>query len=182
MIDFDLYDYYKNNKDNNIILSFKGAVSQEILVEIGSMIRNKFTMQKDIKKIFSVFVELSQNIMHYSAEREYSQKENSNVGVGIILFSEHQDYFYISSGNLIDNSLVDRIESKINKINSMSQDELKDYYQEQRRMPQEDGSKGAGLGFIDVARKSGNKVDYDMNRIDDKNSFFVLKVKFKKGE
>lgn len=50
MIDFDLYEYYRNNKDNNIILSFKGAVSQEILVEIGSMIRNKFTMQKDIKK------------------------------------------------------------------------------------------------------------------------------------
>jgi hypothetical protein len=182
MIDFDLYDYYRNNKDNNIILSFKGAVSQEILVEIGSMIRNKFTMQKDIKKIFSVFVELSQNIMHYSAEREFSQKENTNVGVGIILFSEHLDYFYISSGNLIDNKLVPRITKKIEVINSMDQEELKEYYQEQRRMPQEDGSKGAGLGFIDIARKSGNKIDYEMNVVDDSHSFFVLKVKFKKGE
>jgi len=165
-----------NNKDNNIILSFKGAVSQEILVEIGSMIRNKFTMQKDIKKIFSVFVELSQNIMHYSAEREYSQKENSNVGVGIILFSEHQDYFYISSGNLIDNSLVDRIESKINKINSMSQDELKDYYQEQRRMPQEDGSKGAGLGFITMSMKSLNQLEYNFTELDDVISHYDLKI------
>lgn len=127
-------------------------------------------------------MELSQNIMHYSAEREFSQKENTNVGVGIILFSEHLDYFYISSGNLIDNKLVERITKKIEVINYIDQEELKEYYQEQRRKPQENDSKGAGLGFIDIARKSGNKIDYEMNVVDDSHSFFVLKVKFKKGE
>jgi hypothetical protein len=39
-------------------------------------------------------------------------------------------------------------------------------------------SKGtAGLGMIDIARKSGNKLEYQFLPIDDKNSFFCLTIK-----
>lgn len=180
MLEFDLFEYYKNNKQNNIILSFKGAVSQEILVEIGSIIRNQFDIHKSIKKIFSVFVELAQNIMHYSEEKEFSLREGKDVGVGIIIFSENDDYFYITSGNLINSERGKKVVEKINKVNQMSDDELKEYYKEQRRKPQPDGSKGAGLGFIDIARKSNQKIEYELKNTDNGDSFLVLTVKFSK--
>ena len=180
MVNFNLYEYYNNIKANDIILSFKGALSQEILVEIGSIIRNKFAVERSLKKIFAVFVELAQNIMHYSAETEFSPRDNKEVGVGIIVFSESETNYFIGSGNMIKNSKVDKIKGKIDNINNMSHDELKDFYQDQRRKPSDEDSKGAGLGFIDIARKSGNKVIYDINKIDDENSFLVLTVKFNK--
>jgi hypothetical protein len=39
-------------------------------------------------------------------------------------------------------------------------------------------SKGtAGLGMIDIARKSGEKLEYDFQPINDKTTFFSLTVK-----
>ncbi|MDC1068472.1 SiaB family protein kinase [Candidatus Kapabacteria bacterium] len=179
MLSFDLFEYYNNNKRNNIILTFKGAVSQEILVEIGSIIRNQFNIHKSIKKIFAVFVELAQNIMHYSAETEFSIKEAKDVGVGIILFSENDKEFYITSGNMVPTSLGKKVVDKIENVNKMSEIELKEYYKEQRRMPQADGSKGAGLGFIDIARKSDSKIEYQLNDTNnDGEAFLVITVKF----
>lgn len=181
MEEFDLYDYYKDNKNNNIILSFKGAVSQDILVEIGQIIRNKFGVDKSLKKIFAVFVELSQNIMHYSSERVINPRDGKDVGVGIILFKEYDDTFMLTSGNQMKNSSRDRVVEKINRINELNQEQLKELYKEQRRKPQEDESKGAGLGLIEIARKSSDNINYKITEIDDENSFFVMNVKFKKG-
>lgn len=180
MLNFDLFEYYTNNKKNNIILSFKGAVSQEILVEIGSIIRNQYHIHKQIKKIFAVFVELAQNIMHYSKETEYSAREEREVGVGIMIFSENDDYFYITSGNLLDKEKGEKVVNKIEKVNQFSESELKEYYKQQIRKPQEDDSKGAGLGFIDIARKANQKIEYDLAETPDGDSFLVINVKFKK--
>ena len=35
---------------------------------------------------------------------------------------------------------------------------------------------GAGLGFIDIARKTGSPLEYHFEPLDDKNSFFLLKT------
>jgi hypothetical protein len=36
---------------------------------------------------------------------------------------------------------------------------------------------GAGIGLIDMARKSGNKLDYEFKPIDNRISFFSLVVR-----
>jgi hypothetical protein len=181
VLDFDLYEYYRSNKEHNIILTFKGALSQEILVEMGSMIKNQFAVEKHLKKIFSVFVELAQNIMHYSAEKERNPIGDNEVGIGIIIFSQRLNHYVITSGNMITKSQKDRIKSKIDFINSLNEDELKQYYSEQRRKPQEDGSKGAGLGFVDIARKSNNKIEYQINPLENDLYFLVISVNFERG-
>ena len=39
---------------------------------------------------------------------------------------------------------------------------------------------GAGLGFVDMARKSGNQLDYCFVEMDNDNYFFCLKIKITK--
>jgi hypothetical protein len=58
----------------------------------------------------------------------------------------------------------------------MSRDELKVYYKECRKKKKTDSVKGAGLGFIDMARKSSRPLDYSITPIDGENSFFTMKV------
>ena len=65
---------------------------------------------------------------------------------------------------------------QLTKLQNMSKDELKRYYKEQRRKESREDSKGAGLGFIELARKSVKPIEFDVKPIDEQLSFFALKT------
>ena len=54
--------------------------------------------------------------------------------------------------------------------------ELKAFYKEQRRLGPDDESKGAGLGFIDMARKASEPIAYQIIDAGNGAAFFTLKV------
>lgn len=54
--------------------------------------------------------------------------------------------------------------------------ELKKLYRATLQQNPNEESKGAGLGIIDIARKSGKPIHYDIQTIDEKHSFFSLKA------
>lgn len=176
---FNLYEYYKQMIGESIILTFKGALSQEILVEMGQLIRNHLSFNKKIKKIFSIFIELSQNIMYYSAEKEIIN--NKQIGVGIVVFTEASDAYTVYSGNAVKNSDVNSIIQKIETVNKLSDDELKSYFRDERRAASKPESRGAGLGFIEIARKSEEAIKYQICEINDDESFLSLAVRIKKN-
>jgi hypothetical protein len=64
----------------------------------------------------------------------------------------------------------------------MDKDQLKKFYQEKIREPLEKESKGAGLGLIEIARKSEvfQPLRYYFTTIDDCSCFFTLSVFVKK--
>lgn len=176
----DILNFYQLTQEKHILLSFKGALSQEILSEMGNLIKSRLSMNKKIKKIFSVFIELSQNIMHYSSEKE--QIGDKEIGVGILLFVESDKTYNIISGNLIDNDKVDKLKLHIDKLKAMSQTELKEAYNEQIHKSRNSDSKGAGLGFIDICRKSDGNINYEFSPLDNKNTFFSFISQISKEE
>ena len=56
----------------------------------------------------------------------------------------------------------------------MTKRQLTKLYKQQIREGRLSPKGGAGLGFIDIARKTGQKLIYSFLRVDDENSFFVL--------
>ncbi|MBK8393767.1 MAG: hypothetical protein IPL26_00770 [Leptospiraceae bacterium] len=173
-----LYNQYLEIKDHKVLVSFKGAISQEVLTEFGTMIKSSLSAETNTKRIFAVFVELAQNILHYSSEQQPNL--GGNAGVGIIVLKEKQNLFFLSSGNLVSNQSVEKIKAKCEKVNEMNKDQLKVYHQELIRGGRPDGSKGAGLGIVDIARKCDSPVDCVVDFVDEKNSFLTLSVSFKK--
>ncbi|MCB1192985.1 MAG: SiaB family protein kinase [Leptospiraceae bacterium] len=177
-----MYEQYSLTKDHFVILSFKGVISQEILVYLGSMIKSSLNLQsKKIKKVFAVFIELAQNILHYSAERNVDN-EGYEGGVGILQTTEENEIYYVSAGNMVKNSQIESIKKNCEYVNSLSKEDLKIYYQVKIKQDRPQGSKGAGLGFIDIARKCDGPLEYKFNQIDEKHSFFTLSVSFKRDE
>jgi hypothetical protein len=173
-----LYQQYLQTKDHRILLSFKGAISQEVVTEFGSMIRSSLSAETNTKKIFAVFIELAQNIVRYSVEQEMGPYGNS--GVGIIILREKKDFFYLSSGNLVNTESVKKVKERCDVVNAMNKEELKAFYQDKIRKPPEEGSKGAGIGLIDIARKSDDSLKCEIAPVDEGNSFLTLTVTFKK--
>lgn len=175
----NLFKSYKDASEYNLLVSFKGRLSQEVLTELGSMIRTSLSSESKIKKIFAVFIELAQNMLHYSAERQMNE-EMKEAGVGILVVRENSIGYHVGSGNLVHNEKLEFLSERIQKINSMNKDELKSFYQQQLRSERPEDSKGAGVGLIDIARKSDGPLVFHFDSVDNKNSFFTISAFFTK--
>lgn len=177
-----LYDIKARIEKDNMIFVYNGPVTQEIIEGIGSSLQNHM-QAKDAStmmslKVFAVFVESMQNIMHYSYHKTSSPEMNQEITMpaGIVAICHDGDNFYSLSGNLIEKTKQARISSALDKVCSMDKQQLKAYYKQQRKNGPDSESKGAGLGFIDMARKASKPIEYQFLNADDDSVFFVIKV------
>ncbi|MCS6820854.1 MAG: SiaB family protein kinase [Microscillaceae bacterium] len=176
-----VYQYCKDMEQNNIILSFKGTVSQEILADVGISLRTKFGAHNLSKKIFAIFVELAQNIYHHSAQKEYLVTKGRPSGIGLIMVQNMPDHLVLTSGNVINMQQKAKLLNKCEYINSLDEEALREYYKSQRKKPDAGGT-GANIGLIDIARRSGYPLAYSIQDIDDEYAFFALSVRVNKED
>ena len=124
-------------------------------------------------------VELSQNIIRYSAERAQDPLRSGNgneLGFGIIAIGCHNKRYTVTSGNLIDNGRVEPLRRLLERLKTMDREQLRCLFLEQRKSSPPDGSLGAGLGIIDISRKAGEPVEFEFRPVDDRVSFFSIKI------
>jgi len=176
---YRLFEHYKMMEEQNIVLSFKGEISNNTLISLAEMFKRMFAFsyngQKTVKKVFSIFIELAQNIYLYSAKR--AVVDNKEVGVGIIVIEKSNNFYRIKSGNLIANTVIGPLVDKISHINSLEKDKLKDLYNQQLKSPREKGKTGGGVGLITIVRKSGNPLGVILDTIDTDQTFIELSAK-----
>lgn len=176
----NLFDYYSFTNNKEVIISYKGPVTEVIMAEISRDIRDKLTNKPTAsRRLFSVFMELAQNILYYSAEK--ITFSNRNDSVGIILITEREDSYSFSCGNLVENTHLDELVSSCETINNLDRDDLRKFKREVRNNPiQSERSKGAGIGLIHVALTSRHPLEVEHRKLDEDFSFFALSVKVKK--
>jgi hypothetical protein len=93
------------------------------------------------------------------------------------MIGKDDDKYLITSGNPIQNDKVEMLNNKLDHINSLDKEGLKNYYKEVIKSNKGLSEKGgAGLGFIDMARKSGQKLQFDFEPMGNEYSFFSLKT------
>ena len=79
----------------------------------------------------------------------------------MFMFGGCDDGYVIFSGNAIKQENVQELKNKLSKINTMSKDELKEFYKFWISSQEFSSKGGAGLGLIDMARKTGNPLEFD---------------------
>lgn len=175
---FKLLEYYDKVCNHRILLDFQGAMTHDMLVVMGELIRGKLAFQfgnsEIVKRIFSVFIEMTQNISEYSEERMQLEDETKETGIGLIVLTEKDDQFTITSGNIIKISAAASLFEHCNRINGMDENDLKEFYKVTMRSPRVHNHNGAGVGLISVARKTGRPIHYNAVPIDDRLAFLVL--------
>lgn len=169
--------------DHDLFLTFSGPMSQDLLVEMGEILKTKMKLEgagiSTILNAFSILVELNQNIIHYSAETITTKSEKASAlttGCGIIAIGSEGGHYFILSGNVVMQGDAERLGQIITDLNDMEEGELKQLYKEKRKQGPDETSKGAGLGFIEIARKTSTPMTFDFTRIDAERSFFSLKA------
>lgn len=189
MGNFDLLGIRRTIIDNNIILLFEGKMSQGVLVALVDMLREKLNaveegggdrMQYLVRKLYAIFVELAQNIQNHSLEQEVVG--TTRIGSGIIVMRENAGFFTITSGNVMLSGAADNLAQYCRDLNSLDAEGLKKLYKEKLRTARREGEKGAGIGLIEIMRKSESQLDTAAQPLDAQTVFFTLSVNIAKGE
>jgi len=181
MTESDLFSLYSSGGLEKTILMFKGLLTQDILVVLAEMLSNNLSndpRQKTTKKMFSIFVELAQNIHRYSSEK--FMVENKEVGSGIVLVNEFKEYFTLISGNVIENSNLVKLQTQLEFINTLDEEGLKNYRKDKLKQKREVGDKGAGVGLIDIARKASRQIELRVKQLDNDKSFISFYILLEK--
>jgi hypothetical protein len=181
MSEFDLYSFYKKINNDGIIFCYCGPISHSTIEGIGQTLRLDLEIVdagfNTSQSIFSIFIEQMQNILNYSADKIAKDTLfDKELRAGVLVIGRVDDGFYIYCGNKMLNEDVPKLQGKIEQIVSMDKEQLKSLYKERRKQSPEEGSKGAGLGLIEMARKAGKPIDYTFTPIDNEFSFFSIKV------
>ena len=180
-MELDLYRFYQETKCKNIMFYYCGPIAHASVEGVAQTLRKNLEYEEvgnlTSQSVFSVFIEQMQNILNYSAEKlENGEMVEDELRVGAVVIGHIEKGYYILCGNKIYNQDIDSLKEKIEQVRNMNKDELKSLYKERRRMDAAPGSKGAGLGLIEMARKSSAPLDYSFEPIDATYSFFTIRV------
>jgi len=177
---FDVNEYYSNLNSENVLMAYKGNVTSELISNVLEVVEGRMDDysedSKIRKKVYNVLVESLQNLYHHIDTLPDELKEAFDEKFGILVVSRIESQYRISTGNFVPVSKIEELKNKIDKINSMSSDELKDMYKFILNHQRLSEKGGGGLGLIDIARKTGNPLDYSFHDYNKEYSFFNLDV------
>jgi hypothetical protein len=163
----------EHQQNETVLVSHYGELSQSVISNLEGNVEEKITSldiaKGPIKKIFFISVETLQNMLLHGQKNKEGEQHNF-----FILVKNGANLKVISS-NLVANSSIPALERQINTINSFDDEKaLKAYYLEHLENNTMSDKGGAGLGFITIGMKSGNKLKVDFKKINDQFSLFTL--------
>ena len=93
---------------------------------------------------------------------------------GIVLVSHGEESYNVITGNVVKREKREGLEKSLEHINSLDKEGLSALYKQQIREGKISEKGGAGLGFIDIAKKSGNKIEYQFKDLTEDLCFFII--------
>lgn len=177
---FDLKEYYDKMIGGNLLLSYQGNITSDVINTILEQIESKLDSANEDnklrKKLYNVLVEALQNLYHHVEDLPDGIYEDIRNKFGSIIINKIETGYKISSGNFISSNRIKMLKDKLDKINSLTQDELKDMYKFILNHQKLTAKGGGGLGLVDIARKTGNKFDYSFQNVNNEYYFFNLDI------
>ncbi|MDI9356606.1 MAG: SiaB family protein kinase [Chitinophagaceae bacterium] len=181
---------YKNTYDEKIILVYKGVLSFDLVSNIIETLEKKLDEideDRQLKKKFhNVATECIQNLHYHIGDIEYIKNINEEVlsdqlkKTVIILATVRSKYYNLLTVNYISNDSLEKIKKKIDLINSLDEKSLRILYKQS--MDQDFSEKGtAGLGYIDIARKTNQKLRYQFDELNPDVFLFTFQIRILKN-
>ena len=162
-----------HQQDETVLVSHYGELSQSVISSLEGSVEEKITSLEiskgPIKKIFFISVETLQNMLLHGHKNNEGEQHN------FFILVKNGENLKVISSNLVANSSIPALEKQIDTINSFDDEKaLKAYYLEHLENNTMSDKGGAGLGFITIGMKSGNKLKVDFKKINDQFSLFTL--------
>lgn len=161
------------------LITFSGSFSHSLIEELGVAVR-KYLETDHVQKsammdVFSIYVEASQNVRNYTALK----LKNGDLAIGqssIVVIAKRDVHYEVHAGNMIEKSDVPDLRERLEVLRRTDKLGLKAMYKEQLRKERAPEASGAGLGLIDMARRSSAPLEFEFADLEGDYSFFSLRV------
>jgi hypothetical protein len=162
-----------------IVLLYHGVITDAVLEGIGAGLRSKLSFdgveRKKARSLFSLFVEQVQNVIRYSAEREGDDK--SALRYGVLSVGKEPEGYFVFCGNVVERTDVERLRAALSSVVALDRAGVLSRYRETLKGAVPEGSKGAGVGFLEMARVAERGLEFDFLDLDERRSFFTVKAR-----
>lgn len=162
-------------KRADILLSYCGTLDRSVLQAILNIAKNRLAFINEkpetVKRVYNAINDTLENTIIHSNYKDSVFMPLKNI----FLITRHTNHYSVASGNFIKAEREEALKAVLDKVNSMSKDELKQAYKDTLSKGELSSIDSAELGFIDMSLKSDAKLEYAFNH---KNGdvFFSLSI------
>jgi len=165
-----------------ILHDFEGEITEVVLTQtlknIEELLEKTEEDFKKSRKVYNILVEALQNLYHHTDAQAAEVLDNGDQKktAKFILALKNEEYNILAANYIVKDN-IPTLKSKLDRVNSLEKDGLRELYKEVLNNGQYSVHGGGGLGMIDIARKSGNKLEYDFSDVNEDYGLFTLKIK-----
>ncbi len=161
------------------VLSYQGPLSfstiDMLLSEFKIASQEHKISFKAYKKMISVMIEALENISKYSDQFHGGGDEEDGFCPACYI-NRNTSSMELITRNPVRNKDVDSLRSRIDNVNKQNKEELKDLYRSTMSNGEFTPKGGAGLGFIEMAKTTGNKLEYTFKELQGEFSLYTFRV------
>jgi hypothetical protein len=177
---FDVENYLTDQSSGDIVLKYKGNIDSDVINHVLDTVEGKMVevneQSKLRKKVYNVLVESLQNLYHHGDPVPPDFEDQAVERYGLLIVKKIEFGYKIITGNFVNAEHIEKLEEKIKRINRSSQEEIKELYKFILNHQKISQKGGGGLGLVDIARKTGNQLDYSFKEYNDNHSFFYMNI------
>jgi predicted DNA-binding protein (UPF0278 family) len=155
----------------NLLFAYRGVVTNENSVPLLMLLEKEMENSEfgfvGRKRLFMFVLESLQNVSRHS-----DQKQNAQMS--LVIYSKTPGGYTVTTANVMATENIENLKNRLDEINKLKPDEIRNLYRNMLSSSEFSTKGGAGLGLIEMAKKTGNKLDFDFVPLNDTNSYFIL--------
>ncbi len=167
---------YEKSDVGDLVFSYNGHPSSKMINLIIQLVESKLESTENNartrKRIINILIEVLQNIFHHHEEFTIL---NFN-SLSFYLFKSFDNYLLVS-GNYLRKEKANGLMDKLQNFASLSGNDLREVYLQTLENGEFSPKGGAGLGIMDIIRKSGGNLVHQFIPVDDDHYFFLIEIK-----
>lgn len=170
---YALYDFFE---EDEITLYYLGDFSDRALLALTDIIHTSDEKSKKFgslkSKTIYLIIEAFQNIIRYSLNTEVNN---------FFMMRKILSNIFISTANIVTDKKIIYLKDRIDDLNKMDSNALRNKYKEIIVNKQFSDAGGAGLGLVEISRKTKQKIDYYFEKIKNEDNIFYILLKYIKN-
>lgn len=168
------YDIERFMSEHELLLAYRDDINEQtvqyLLTLTEARLNDTVGDKKFRKRVFQILVECLQNVVNHA--HHASGKRRSSI----LLMGRCRKSLTIITGNLVSNVSVEALRKRLEYVNQIGKEQVRDLYSEALRDSAFSSKGGAGLGLLDIYKRSGNTLEFDFTPAGPDSTFFTMKV------